>query len=74
MQVNIHDAKSQLSRLIQLSLEGEEVVIAKNNQPVVRLQAIKPTIKKRQLGSMKGFVLSVADDFDQPLDDFQDYM
>lgn len=74
MQVNIHDAKSQLSRLIQLSLEGEEVVIAKNNQPVVRLQAIKPAIKKRQLGSMKGFVLSITDDFDQPVDDFQDYM
>ena len=52
MQVNIHEAKSQLSRLIQQCVDGEEVIIARNNHPVVRLQAIKPKSKKRELGSL----------------------
>lgn len=74
MQVDIHEAKSQLSRLIQRSLNGEEVIIARNNQPVVRLQAIYSPIKKRKLGELQGLVKSVQSDFNEPLDDFQDYM
>lgn len=74
MQVNIHEAKSQLSRLIQRSLNGEEVIIARNNQPVVRLQVIHSPIKKRKLGALQGLVKSIEPDFNDPLDDFQDYM
>jgi len=40
MQVNVHDAKSQLSKLIEAALRGEEVIIARNNKPVVRLVAV----------------------------------
>ncbi len=40
MQVNVHDAKSQLSKLIAAALRGEEVIIARNNKPVVKLQAL----------------------------------
>jgi len=74
MQVNIHEAKSQLSRLIQRSLDGEEVIIARNNLPVIRLQAIKPPVQKRKLGSLQGLIKSIEPDFNAPLDDFQDYM
>ena len=74
MQVNIHEAKSQLSRLIQLTLEGEEVIIARNNQPLIRLQPLNLTIKKRHLGSLKSLVRSISPDFDVPLDDFKDYI
>lgn len=74
MQVNIHEAKSQLSRLIQRSLDGEEVIIARNNHPVIRLQAIKQPTTKRKLGSLKGLIKSIDADFNTPLDDFQDYM
>lgn len=74
MQVNIHEAKTQLSQLIQRVLNGEEVIIARNNQPVVRLEAIARTPAKRKLGSLRGLVKSIADDFDEPLDDFKDYM
>lgn len=74
MQINIHEAKSNLSRLIQMALDGKEVVIARNNQPVVRLQAITRPPAKRKLGSLKGLVKSVSPDFDAPLEDFQDYM
>jgi prevent-host-death family protein len=74
MQVNIHEAKTQLSQLIQRVLDGEEVIIARNNQPIVRLEPIARTPTKRQLGSLRGLVKSIADDFDAPLDDFKDYM
>lgn len=74
MQVNIHEAKTRLSQLIQCVLDGEEVIIARNNQPVVRLEAIIRTPAKRKLGSLRGLVESIADDFDAPLDDFKDYM
>lgn len=74
MQVNIHEAKTQLSQLIQRVLDGEEVIIARNNQPIVRLEPIARTPTKRKLGSLRGLVKSIADDFDAPLDDFKDYM
>lgn len=74
MQVNIHEAKSQLSRLIQAALNGEEVVIARNNQPIVRLQPIAQPLSKRKLGALSGLVTSIAEDFDAPLHDFKDYM
>ena len=74
MQINIHEAKSNLSRLIQMALDGKEVVIARNNQPVVRLQALTRPPAKRKLGSLHGLVKSVSPDFDAPLEDFQDYM
>jgi antitoxin (DNA-binding transcriptional repressor) of toxin-antitoxin stability system len=40
MQVNIHEAKTHLSRLIRLALQGEDVIIAKRRQPLVRLVVI----------------------------------
>ncbi len=74
MQVNIHKAKSDLSRLIQRSLDGEEVIIARNNQPVVRLQAIERPVGKRKLGSLQGLIKTISPDFDDPLDDFKDHV
>ncbi len=73
MQVNVHQAKTQLSRLIERALAGEEVIIARNNKPTVRLEVIPQTRHKRQLGALKGLVKYMAEDFDEPLDDFKDY-
>ena len=50
--VNIHDAKSQLSALINKVLNGEKIVIARNNLPVVELVALKK--QKRVPGKLKG--------------------
>ena len=64
---NIHEAKSQLSRLIEAVVSGEEVVIAKAGTPVVRLVSVdqKPALR---LGLMKGKI-RIADDFNAPLPD-----
>jgi len=72
--VTIHEAKTHLSKLIQECLTGEEVVIAKGKEPVVRLVPIKSRKQKRRLGGAKGLVTHMAEDFNAPLDDFKEYM
>lgn len=64
--VNIHEAKSQLSKLISQALNGQEVIIAKGGTPVVKLTPVSNTLLSRQGGQFKG-MLNMADDFDAPL-------
>jgi prevent-host-death family protein len=66
--VNVHAAKSQLSRLLDAAVAGEEVIIAKAGKPVARLVPIKPMQEQRKLGILAG-KLHVPDDFDGPLPD-----
>lgn len=60
---NIHEAKTNLSKLIEKTLNGEEVVIAKAGEPVAKLVPHKEKLKPRKLGLWKGKVW-VSDDFD----------
>ena len=71
--VTIHQAKTQLSKLIQDVVNGEEVIIAKGSKPIVKLVIIEQEASKRQIGTLKGKIV-IADDFDDGLDDFGDYM
>lgn len=66
IQVNIHEAKSQLSRLLAKVAAGEEVIIARSGEPVARLVPIEPR-KNRVLGQYAGRVW-ISDDFDDPVD------
>jgi prevent-host-death family protein len=69
MEVNIHEAKTHFSRLLQRVAAGEEVTIARAGVPVARLVPLEPKKKKiRPLGMDRGRVW-VADDFDAPLPD-----
>src|ERR1700681_4375977 len=69
VEVNIHQAKTHFSRLLQRVAAGEEVVIARAGVPVARLVAVEPKKPKvRPLGFARGEVW-VADDFDAPLPD-----
>ena len=62
--VNIHAAKTQLSRLIEAVEAGEEIIIARAGKPVARLVPITPDPKpKRQLGALNG-TFTIPDDFD----------
>jgi prevent-host-death family protein len=60
---NIHEAKSQLSKLVDRALKGEEVIIARAGTPVVRLVPIRQGASPREGGQWKGKV-RIADDFD----------
>jgi prevent-host-death family protein len=64
--VNVHDAKTNLSRLLERVAMGEEVIIAKAGKPVAKLVAIRPARPKFKLGSAKGEFV-VPDDFNDPL-------
>jgi prevent-host-death family protein len=66
--VNIHEAKTHLSRLIDDVVAGAEIIIAKAGKPMARLSAITPPVRKKHLGLLKGKI-KVADDFDTPLDE-----
>jgi prevent-host-death family protein len=63
--VNMHTAKTQLSRLVEEAEAGEDVVLARAGKPVVRLVPVRPRTKRR-LGQWRGKV-SMSDDFDAPL-------
>jgi prevent-host-death family protein len=69
--VNIHEAKTHLSKLLQRVMNGEEIVIAKAGKPIARLAPIKSGPKKRVPGSAKSKV-KVSTDFDEPLPEFQE--
>lgn len=64
--VNIHEAKTNLSRLIERVIQGEEIVISKAGKPVARLVQFSQKNTKRRLGLMKGKI-QVGEDFDAPL-------
>lgn len=65
-QVNMHEAKTQLSRLVERVAEGEEIVIARAGTPVARLVPFTAPRRKRVPGRWKGRIV-IHDDFDDPL-------
>ena len=66
--VNIHAAKTQLSRLLEQVEEGEEIVIARAGKPIARLVPLVTSRPKRKLGILEG-QYTVADNIDDPLPD-----
>jgi len=66
--VNIHEAKTHLSRLVDEVAAGAEVIIAKAGKPMARLAPIAAPVRKKQLGQLRGKI-KVPDDFNAPLDE-----
>jgi len=64
--VNIHEAKTHLSRLLEEVSSGEEVIISKAGKPIAKLVRFEPATGKRKLGLMKGQI-KISEDFDAPL-------
>ncbi len=72
--MELKQAKNQLDKLLETVIEGQEIIITENNDPVIKLSPIKREKKPpRKPGSAEGKVW-IADDFDAPLEDFEDYM
>jgi len=72
-QVDISIAQAQISQLLQSALRGEEIIITRDNYPILRLIQFSSQPKRRQRGSAKGQIWMAAD-FDEPLEDFKEYM
>jgi len=71
---NIAEAKSHFSELAKRALLGEEILIARDNKPLLKLIPVADGIQRRQPGSAKGQILAVAPDFDGLLEDFKEYV
>lgn len=72
--VTIHQAKTHFSQLIQRALAGEEIIVSKGKDPVAKIVPIPEARKERQLGGAKGIVKYISPHFDDPLEEFEDYM
>jgi prevent-host-death family protein len=65
-QINIHQAKTQLPRLIERVASGEEIIIAKSGKPIARLVPYAPKGAIRRPGAMRGKI-RIKKNFDEPL-------
>jgi prevent-host-death family protein len=71
--VNVHEAKTHLSKLLARVAAGERIVIAKAGRAVAELRPLTERPKRRPIGIDKGKVF-IHDDWDDPLPEFEDYM
>jgi antitoxin (DNA-binding transcriptional repressor) of toxin-antitoxin stability system len=75
VQIPLAEASEELVRLVEAALQGEEILIIKDNQPVVKLTLLQTPQKLHpaKAGSAKGQVW-MSEDFDEPLEDFKEYI
>ncbi len=67
MKVNIHEAKTNFSKLVDRAEAGEEIIIARSGKAVAKLIGLDPAKVLREPGSAKSDAIFVAEDFDAPL-------
>ncbi len=72
--ISIHEAKTHFSRLIQRALAGEEIIVSRGKQPVVKIIPIPEARKNRKPGGAKGIVKNISKNFDKPLEEFEEYL
>ncbi len=74
-QITLAEASQHLYDLVEAAINGEEVIITKDEKPVVKLTPVSQEKKRypAKAGSAKGLI-TMSDDFDEPLEDFKDYM
>jgi prevent-host-death family protein len=66
--VNIYDAKTRLSQLVDKAASGEDVVVSRNGKPLVRITRLDATKRRIRFGLLKGR-FTIPEDFDAPLPD-----
>ncbi len=75
--ISIKEASNTFFNLINMVLKGKEIIITQNDEPIAKLMSIVKfknyTNKRIKAGSAKGQI-KIADDFDEPLEDFKEYM
>ncbi|MDY7103729.1 MAG: type II toxin-antitoxin system prevent-host-death family antitoxin [Actinomycetota bacterium] len=71
MIVNMHEAKTQLSRLVEKAAAGEDIIIGRSGRPVARLVPYVEAPKARVPGRLRGRI-QIADDFDDPDEEIAD--
>ncbi|MBD2483406.1 type II toxin-antitoxin system Phd/YefM family antitoxin [Planktothrix sp. FACHB-1365] len=72
--IDINQALPQILELIDMAFAGEEILITKNNYQTIKITPFSPANQRPLLFGCDQDRISMSDDFDQPLDDFQDYL
>jgi antitoxin (DNA-binding transcriptional repressor) of toxin-antitoxin stability system len=72
--IDINQALPQIRELIEIASNGTEIVITDNEQPLVKLVSLKTSSKRSPLFGSDQDILVISDDFDEPLEDFRDYL
>ncbi len=68
--IDVREAETQLSHLLALALQGDEIIIEQDGKPKVRLAPVEyQTTMKRELGASRGWVEYMSEDFNAPLPD-----
>ncbi len=67
--LNLYEAKTQLSQLVDRAANGEEIIIAKAGKPMARLMPLAKPVREVKFGTLAGKVWWVGDNFDDPLPD-----
>ena len=70
--MNVYEAKTQLSNLVEKAAAGDEIIIAKNGKPMAKLVSFKPRVVRKP-GKYKGKIW-ISKDFDAPMPDIEDAM
>jgi antitoxin (DNA-binding transcriptional repressor) of toxin-antitoxin stability system len=71
--VNMHDAGNSLSRLVKRAAAGEDILIANHGKPMAMLTRLPPKHRQMPWGIFEGKI-HMTDDFNEPLEEFKDYM
>lgn len=72
-EIEVSELPQQIDRLIEAVTQGEEVILTQSAHPLAKLTRIPDAARPRRAGSAKGQI-RIAPDFDEPLDDFKEYM
>lgn len=67
--ISIYEAKTQLSKLVDMALAGQEIVISRRKKPLVFLKPVRVSKARRKIGTLPGLVLSMPENFNDSLDD-----
>jgi prevent-host-death family protein len=73
MQVTISEAKAHFAEVLKAAEGGETVIVTRHGKPVARIEGVKEPVSLPRVGALKGQIW-IADDFDAPLDVFDEYV
>ncbi|MBW4601808.1 MAG: type II toxin-antitoxin system prevent-host-death family antitoxin [Calothrix sp. FI2-JRJ7] len=74
MQITVSETSQQLQNLIEVVMNGEEIIITKDEKPVMKLTSVTRDKKRPPLFGSAKDIITISDDFEAPLEDFKDYM
>lgn len=71
--IDLHHAETRLSELVRQAARGEDVILTEGGEPVAKIIPLRRSRGPREFGSARGLI-HMSDDFDEPLEDFREYM